>query len=502
MTIQEAKEQIRRCVQIYLQKDRYGHYRIPVERQRPVFLLGAPGIGKTAVMEQLSQELGLPLLSYSMTHHTRQSALGLPIISDKTYQGKSFSVSEYTLSEIIASIYECMEKSGCLEGILFLDEINCVSETLAPSMLQFLQYKTFGNHRIPEGWVIVTAGNPPQYNRAVREFDLVTLDRLKVMEIEPDFDAWQRYAREAGVHRSIQTFLDIRRDFFYRIETGGQERAYVTARGWEDLSDAIFLYEENGYPVDEALVSQYIRHQRIADEFTTYYALYKKYRGEYQIREILDRTAGEPMLLRARAAALDERITVLELLLEALVPQISSFMAKEAGLKQVQKILRPLKDCRDQLSERLSEEIETLRDRIRVKDEAGLLPPSEKEASYYALSLLREQKKNQGLLSAESGENAFHLLRAAYMEAVRQHEEEQNVISQRLESLFGFVESCWGTGSEMLILVTELSSNPGCISYLYSYGCSAYDKNSDLVRLSERKKGLDQEIRDYQRGEA
>ena len=63
------------------------------------------------------------------------------------------------------------------EGILFLDEINCVSETLAPSMLRFLQYKIFGRHRVPEGWIVVTAGNPPGYNRSVREFDIVTWDR-------------------------------------------------------------------------------------------------------------------------------------------------------------------------------------------------------------------------------------------------------------------------------------------------------------------------------------
>lgn len=47
------------------------------------------------------------------------------------------SVTEYTMSEIIASVYETMERTGCQEGILFLDEINCVSETLAPTMLQF-----------------------------------------------------------------------------------------------------------------------------------------------------------------------------------------------------------------------------------------------------------------------------------------------------------------------------------------------------------------------------
>ena len=80
------------------------------------------------------------------------------------------------MSEIIASLYDVMEETGKAEGILFLDEINCVSETLAPSMLQFLQYKVFGRHSIPDGWVIVTAGNPPEYNNSVREFDLATLD--------------------------------------------------------------------------------------------------------------------------------------------------------------------------------------------------------------------------------------------------------------------------------------------------------------------------------------
>ena len=53
-------------------------------------------------------------------------------------------------------------ETGLSEGILLLDEINCVSETLAPALLQFLQYKTFGNPEVPKGWVIVAAGIPPE----------------------------------------------------------------------------------------------------------------------------------------------------------------------------------------------------------------------------------------------------------------------------------------------------------------------------------------------------
>ena len=62
MNIAEAKEQIKRSVKIYLTKNEDGAYKIPVEKQRPIFLYGAPGIGKTAIMEQISEELDIPLV--------------------------------------------------------------------------------------------------------------------------------------------------------------------------------------------------------------------------------------------------------------------------------------------------------------------------------------------------------------------------------------------------------------------------------------------------------
>ena len=123
------------------------------------------------------------------------------------------------MSEIIASVYREIERTGVSEGILFLDEINCISETLTPMMLQFLQCKTFGNQQLPEGWMVVAAGNPPEYNKSVREFDVVTLDRVKKIDIEEDFGVWKEYAGKRGIHGAILSYLEIRRDNFYRVET-------------------------------------------------------------------------------------------------------------------------------------------------------------------------------------------------------------------------------------------------------------------------------------------
>lgn len=267
MNIKRAKEEIKDTIEAYLLKDENGEYVIPSIRQRPVLLIGPPGVGKTQIMEQISRECRVGLISYTITHHTRQSAVGLPFIEKKMYGDSEYAVTEYTMSEIVASIYNRMEETGLKEGILFIDEINCVSETLAPTMLQFLQCKTFGSHKIPEGWIIAAAGNPPEYNKSVREFDVVTLDRIKRIDVEPDLAVWKEYAYAENIHPAIISYLSIKGQNFCRIETTVDGKLFATPRGWEDLSQLILVYESLEKRADRDVISQYIQHPRIAKDF-------------------------------------------------------------------------------------------------------------------------------------------------------------------------------------------------------------------------------------------
>ena len=84
--------------------------------------------------------------------------------------------------------------------------------------------------------MVVAAGNPPEYNKSVREFDVVTLDRVKRIDVEEDFAVWKEYAYRRGIHGAILSYLEIRRDHFYRVEATADGLQFVTARGWEDLS--------------------------------------------------------------------------------------------------------------------------------------------------------------------------------------------------------------------------------------------------------------------------
>ncbi len=506
MNIKQAKDYIENTVRLYLKKDEFGEYRIPVVRQRPVFLLGAPGIGKTAIMEQIAQELHIALISYSMTHHTRQSALGLPFIAHREYQGMKYETSEYTMSEIIASIYEVMEKSGIREGILFLDEINCVSETLAPSMLQFLQYKVFGRHAVPEGWVIVTAGNPPEYNKSVREFDVVTMDRLKLLEVEADYAAWKEYAQHKGIHGAVLNFLELKKDYFYKIETTVNGRSYVTARGWEDLSEILSLYEEEKMKVDESLVEQYLHNQRIVKEFTAYYDLFNKYKKEYQTEEILMGTAGEHVAERAGNAPFDERLSLLGMLIDKVASEIREDMETSDYLVDLLRNLKALKAALDRshgkegenvlsLGQMLEQQISGRTKALETARMAGSLSDEDRRKGRRVIRFLEEQKKRLMLEGGAEGELGFGFLKEAFDRQAGALKEKTSHTGRRLENLFYFAEQAFAEGNEMLILVTELTVNNDSARFIGQFGCPAYERHSKDLMLSERQNSLLGEIK-------
>ena len=337
VTIAQAKTALLQTAELYFSRDREGRYRMDRSRARPVCLMGPAGVGKTEIVRQVAEEQGLAFLSYSVTHHTRQSAIGLPRLIQREIEGRQVSMTEYTMSEIIAEVYRVMGESGKREGILFLDEFNCASETLRPIMLQLLQQKTLGPHAIPEGWMLVLAGNPTEYNAAATALDAVTADRMRLLHLRPDYPVWREYMVGRGVHPVVLSYLDDHKNQFYVFEKGADGTALVTARGWEDLSVLLKMMEEREFPVDLTFIAQFLQSAQCAREFYTYYRQYAALIASGIAGEILNAEPTEELIARVDALSFSERWALTGVLLQSLESRCA-----EAGPEDEVRVLEAL----------------------------------------------------------------------------------------------------------------------------------------------------------------
>ncbi len=496
MNIKRAKEEIKNTIEAYLQKDAYGAYEIPSIRQRPVLLIGPPGIGKTQIMEQIAQECRIGLVSYTITHHTRQSAIGLPYIQEKIFNNRRCSVTEYTMSEIVASVYEKMEDTGLREGILFIDEINCVSETLAPAMLQFLQCKTFGNHKIPEGWVIVAAGNPPEYNKSVREFDVVTLDRIKMIPVEADFAVWKEYAEAVRIHPAILSYLSLKTQNFCRIETTVDGRRFATPRGWEDLSRFIEVYEKLGKTVDREVVFQYIQHETIAKDFANYLELYHKYKQDYETEEILEGRIREGVYEKLEKAPFDERLSVVSLLLDGIQAGFWQLDAKAERMRRLQKLFEGLRpgsagaDGYESAAARLEGIAAGVEADWKYRRESGLLSRSEDRMYQDLGHLLNDTAQQARALHLTEPEEVWQHVNGVFQKESEAYDALFDRCAARLEHGFDFMEGAFGNSQEMAVFVTGLNTSRCSTDFLRQYSCERYFQYNRMLLFDDREQEI------------
>ena len=399
---------------------------------------------------------------------------------------------------------------------------------------------------------MVTAGNPPEYNKSVREYDIVTLDRLKVINVEPNFDVWKEYALNNNVHGSILSFLEIKKEFFYIVETTTEGKNYVTARGWEDLSKMIYLYEKNNIKVDETLISQYIHHKAVSKEFSVYYDLYNKYKSDYQIGNIVNGNATEDIKNRARLAKFDERISLLGLLIDNISSNMASTVENEACIMEYLDVLKYIKaeitgdftkikeEEKNEREKRLASEksVENEKDllasgvevgennsqlKIRVKRDpkleeekykklnymdslnkhileereklniyltSGTLTPMDSKKFNYVIKTLMYLLEEFKVEGVENNDTSFELIRRDYEQKVAAHTKRVEITKNNIENVFKFVEEVFGEGQEMVILVAELTTRYAAAKFISTFGSDSYFKHNKEVLFYERKQEL------------
>ena len=487
MNILQAKNEIKNTVQAYLSKNSFGEYEIESKNQRPLLLIGPPGIGKTQIMEQISKECQIGLVSYTITHHTRQSAVGLPFIQEKEFQGKTYSITEYTMSEIIASVYSKMEETGLKEGILFIDEINCVSETLAPTMLQFLQNKTFGNQKVPSGWIIVAAGNPSEYNKSVRDFDVVTMDRIRYIHVETDYYVWKEYAISKHIHPMILSYLELKPNNFYTVSTSVDGMEFVTARGWEDLSYLLYTYEKMHLEISQDTIYEYLHHEDITEDVFAYYLVYKKYQDDYGIDDILNGNVSSSIYARLFNADFDERVSVVNLVMDGLLRQVNIYSFEKHCTDLWFGFLKNYRNHMDvSYVDHVKEFIALYHDKLQ----AELLSVAQKYEYEFVLEQIQKVNVDESLDS----KSRFDCSTKPFFKQKENMESIESDLKLQIENAFEFMESAFKNGQEMTIFVTNLTMSAEMALYLSSHTIGIYEKYKQVLLIGSQKARLLDEL--------
>ena len=504
MNIKRAKEEIEHTVKAYLAKDALGEYAIPAIRQRPILLMGPPGIGKTQVMEQVAAGVrcgtgGLhhhpphpperrgPALYPTSAHYGGQGCLGDGIHHERDHRQRVRQ--DGGAPAFLRASSSLMRSTAC-------------PRRWPPPCCSSCSARLLATRRCRQGWVIVAAGNPPEYNKSVRDFDIVTLDRVRRMDIQPDLSVWKDYARGARIHSAILSYLELHPQNFYQINADVDGTQFVTARGWEDLSNLLDTYETLGLKADEDLIREYIQHQKIAEDFSAYLDLYYKYRDDYGVEDILAGQVKPAVYARLLNASFDERLSLVSLILAGLDTRFTASRQQDAVADACYAFLRQAKqgfatvpeDIPDGPAVYFSQMVADYDAETQKQRAAGLLSRDALNTRLRVYAVLRAWEAELRRAKAVSTQPAFDLLRTQFQSLAEERENAQNTASAALEAAFDFMEQAFAESQEMVVFVTELTLSPAAHAFITENGCERYFQyNKDLL-LDHRKAALQQEL--------
>ena len=309
------------------------------------------------------------------------------------------------------------------------------------------------------------------------------------------------------------SYLELRRKNFYRVENTVDGKIFATARGWEDLSRLIQVYEILGKTVDREVVSQYIQHRMIAKDFASYLALYYKYRTDYKVEDILKGKWDSITLGKIRTASLDEHLSIVSLLNGKLSELFTECYLTDAYLTKLYDYMVYFREAQDSLtaknlmekaeadlekdkkSELLTKQQERIQKRVVsfFENASGLkitgseLIGSDKTGS-------DSGPAGGGSAAAESEDPSsnrnYEFVKVLFESETEAYENRTDEISLTLQNVFDFMEAAFGDSQEMVAFITELNANYYSLWFIRENGSDQYYRHNKGLLFDDRQKML------------
>ncbi len=203
---------------------------------RPVFIWGAPGIGKSALVQKFADDVGLECVSLLGSQLAPEDIIGIPQIKGET--------SQFMPPKMIARNEPY---------VLFLDELNACSQEVQKAFYSLIHEKRIGEYHLPEGSVVIGAGNRSQDGAIVKTMSTALINRMFHVQLVADPKQWLNWAYENSLHPWVIDYITERPDHLFS-EPPKTEEPYSTPRSWHMLSDALKEYGAGEKDVPEKIL--------------------------------------------------------------------------------------------------------------------------------------------------------------------------------------------------------------------------------------------------------
>ena len=234
------------------------------KKKRPLFLWGPPGIGKSDIVGQITNQLkNSHLIDIRLSLWEPTDIKGIPYFDSNSGTMQWAPPAELPTEEFAAQFDHI---------VLFLDEMNSAMPAVQAAGYQLILNGRVGKYVLPENVVIVAAGNRDSDKGVTYRMPMPLANRFLHLEMRPDFASWQTWAVLNGIHQDVIGYLSFAKQDLYDFDAKSSSRAFATPRTWtfvsqlleEDDCDADTLYNLVAGTVGEGLATKFMAHRKIA----------------------------------------------------------------------------------------------------------------------------------------------------------------------------------------------------------------------------------------------
>lgn len=233
------------------------------QKKRPIFLWGPPGIGKSEIVREATEELGGYLIDLRLSQYDPTDLRGIPYYN-KDKNCMSWSPSEELPTDEFAAQYPLV--------VIFFEELNSAPPSVQAATYQLILDRRIGQRKLPDNVVMIAAGNRDSDRGVTYRMPAPLANRFTHLDLGVDFDSWEEWALNNKIHKDIVGYLSFSKKDLFDFDPKSSSRAFPTPRSWTFVSE--FLEDEDtdsqtlmnliSGTVGEGLAVKFMAHRKIA----------------------------------------------------------------------------------------------------------------------------------------------------------------------------------------------------------------------------------------------